>query len=172
MVRIPDFESEDVGSTPAAPAFKCPRCGNEINPNPGGITYCNLPWKDISLNCWMMRPMTEPPICPMCGQQHFIGNPCITNTLRPGAPITKDRDPLLTEREKTHGSFERHAEITQRLKRVMEAELTYHDLIDRHKESLQMIQHKIGRILAGKANFKDHWDDIAGYAKLGSEACD
>jgi hypothetical protein len=41
-----------------------------------------------------------------------------------------------------------------------------------HAESLEMIAHKIGRILAGNENFHDHWDDIAGYAKLGSEACD
>jgi hypothetical protein len=35
-----------------------------------------------------------------------------------------------------------------------------------------MIALKLSRILSGQANFKDHWNDIAGYAKLGSEACD
>ena len=34
-----------------------------------------------------------------------------------------------------------------------------------------MIALKLSRILSGQSNFKDHWDDIAGYAKLGSEAC-
>ena len=29
-----------------------------------------------------------------------------------------------------------------------------------------MILHKIGRILAGDPNHKDHWVDIAGYANL------
>ena len=29
-----------------------------------------------------------------------------------------------------------------------------------------MIQHKIARILNGDPNWKDTWDDIAGYAKL------
>ena len=34
-----------------------------------------------------------------------------------------------------------------------------------------MIALKLSRILSGQSNFKDHWDDIAGYAKLASEAC-
>jgi hypothetical protein len=36
-------------------------------------------------------------------------------------------------------------------------------------EALEMIAHKIGRILSGDPNHQDHWDDIAGYAKLVSE---
>jgi hypothetical protein len=44
-------------------------------------------------------------------------------------------------------------------------------LIPVHREALDMIALKLSRILSGQANFKDHWDDIAGYAKLGSEAC-
>ncbi len=31
-----------------------------------------------------------------------------------------------------------------------------------------MIAHKIGRIVSGNPNVQDHWDDIAGYAKLAS----
>jgi len=34
-----------------------------------------------------------------------------------------------------------------------------------------MIALKLSRILSGQADFKDHWDDIAGYAKLASEVC-
>ena len=79
---------------------------------------------------------------------------------------------LLNERAKTHGSFTDHAEITQDMKAVMEGRQSFDKLSPRHRESLHMIVHKIGRILAGNPNFKDHWDDIAGYAKLGSEACD
>ena len=37
------------------------------------------------------------------------------------------------------------------------------------QESLEMILHKIGRILEGNPNVEDHWDDIAGYAKLVSK---
>ncbi len=78
---------------------------------------------------------------------------------------------LLAEREKTHGSFEVHANITQMLKSVMHANASWNELSTRHKESLDMILHKIGRIMSGNPNFNDHWDDIAGYAKLGSQAC-
>jgi len=41
-----------------------------------------------------------------------------------------------------------------------------------HSLALHMIYVKIARILSGQASHRDHWDDIAGYAKLGSEACD
>ena len=82
-----------------------------------------------------------------------------------------DRDPLLQEREKTHGSFTDHARITQILKGYMAKENVYDKLNPRQCEALDMILHKIGRIAAGNPNWKDHWDDIAGYAKLGSESC-
>ena len=75
---------------------------------------------------------------------------------------------LLAERAKTHGDFSDHAKITQRLKRVMSD--TRPDgwlrLSAEQCEALEMIAHKIGRILAGDPNVKDHWDDIAGYATL------
>lgn len=90
--------------------------------------------------------------------------------------MSPPRDPLLVEREKTHGSYADHAYITQHLKDVLKAghpfDKKYASLSPRHRESLEMILHKIGRIMAGNPNFHDHWDDIAGYAKLGSEACD
>lgn len=71
---------------------------------------------------------------------------------------------ILSERQKTHGEFSTHAEIAQGLKDVMRS----HDgnLTPAQKESLEMILHKVARILNGNANHKDHWDDIAGYATL------
>ncbi len=79
--------------------------------------------------------------------------------------IRDEVDNILTERRSQHGDFTCHARITQDLKRVMAAEYTTsHTAIQR--EALEMIQHKIGRILAGNPNHQDHWHDIAGYAKL------
>lgn len=78
---------------------------------------------------------------------------------------------LLSERAKTHGSFEVHAKTTQSLKAVVTINLGDKILSPRHQEAIDMILHKIGRIVAGNPNFKDHWDDIAGYARLGSDAC-
>ena len=77
---------------------------------------------------------------------------------------------LLAERKKTHGDFTDHAEATQALKYVMYMSCKWDNhLTPVHREALEMIVHKIGRILAGNPNIKDHWDDIAGYAKLVSD---
>lgn len=83
-----------------------------------------------------------------------------------------DTQKLLEERAKTHGSYASHSRITQYLKDVMDDADRYKNLKPEHREALDMIAHKIGRILAGDPNFKDHWNDIAGYSTLASEACD
>lgn len=75
---------------------------------------------------------------------------------------------ILDERGKHYGVFTGHAEITQRLKGVIAEELaTRHKLLaDDQQEALDMICHKIGRILNGDADYDDSWVDIAGYAQL------
>jgi hypothetical protein len=72
----------------------------------------------------------------------------------------------LSERGKRYGEFPRHAEITQEIKRVMVAAPSWHRLTDPQKEALEMIAHKIGRILNGDPNYADSWHDLAGYATL------
>lgn len=72
---------------------------------------------------------------------------------------------VLTERKTTHGEFRDHARITQALKAVVRAE-GGERLSPIAAESIDMILHKIGRVLAGDPYFKDHWVDIAGYATL------
>lgn len=78
-------------------------------------------------------------------------------------------DALLEERGKTHGDFADHARITRGIKDMMIQERGWTRLNDMQKETLDMIAHKIGRIIAGNADFKDHWDDISGYARLVSQ---
>jgi hypothetical protein len=75
---------------------------------------------------------------------------------------------LLEERGRTHGDYAVHALITQDLKRVITHHVAGLDrrLDDDMQESLDMITHKIGRIIAGDPRFADHWADIAGYAQL------
>ena len=77
-----------------------------------------------------------------------------------------DINDILNEREETHGDFTSHAQISQALKESMRYYADWEYLPNTHKESLEMIVHKIGRILAGNPNHKDHWSDIAGYATL------
>jgi hypothetical protein len=87
---------------------------------------------------------------------------------RADCPHGPPREPLLVERQKTHGSFEDNARISQALKLLFVNE-GFGDLCDVHREALDMIALKLSRILSGQADFKDHWRDIAGYAKLGEE---
>jgi hypothetical protein len=86
-----------------------------------------------------------------------------------------DRDPLLQKREYTHGDFRSNAGVSQFLKRYFRATQNgYADgiTIDAQWEALDMICLKLSRILSGQSDFKDHWNDIAGYARLGMESCD
>jgi len=72
----------------------------------------------------------------------------------------------LAQRQKTHGNFSGHAEISQKLKTVMYETECWQDLPAEHREALDMIAHKIARILNGNPNHADHWHDISGYATL------
>ena len=74
----------------------------------------------------------------------------------------------LANRGTRYGSFDEHARITQNLKAVMKDSPNWQagSLSASQMESLEMIQHKIGRILNGDANYADSWHDIAGYAML------
>ena len=77
-------------------------------------------------------------------------------------------DKTLIERGSRYGKFADHATVTQRLKNVMHNSPNWTEgkLTDAQKESLEMMAHKIGRILNGDPNYDDSWIDIEGYAKL------
>jgi hypothetical protein len=73
----------------------------------------------------------------------------------------------LKERGKRYGKFTGHASITQMLKDVMRNTSNWDDLLTHDQcEALEMIAHKIGRILNGDPDYGDSWIDIAGYAQL------
>lgn len=76
---------------------------------------------------------------------------------------------LLAERKSTHGEYRDHARYTQALKGIIHSSPNWASMADHQKETLEMIAHKIGRILAGNPDFDDHWRDISGYAKLTEE---
>lgn len=77
-----------------------------------------------------------------------------------------DINTTLAERGKRYGAFSGHAVLTQSLKAVFASAQQYDDLTPSHREALDMIAHKIGRILNGDPNYADNWHDIAGYATL------
>jgi GTP1/Obg family GTP-binding protein len=72
----------------------------------------------------------------------------------------------LEARGKRYGSFMGHSQVTQALKIVMQEHPKWAQLQPYHKEALDMIVHKIGRVLNGDPDYIDNWHDIAGYAVL------
>jgi hypothetical protein len=75
---------------------------------------------------------------------------------------------MLAGREARYGSFQGHAEISQVIKQVIHsaARARNKELESDQLEALDMISHKIARIINGDPNYADNWIDIAGYATL------
>lgn len=93
--------------------------------------------------------------------------------------MTDKIEAMTGERGSKYGPFDHHANITQDLKRAIRERLEANlrargDLHTRQKdairEGLEMIFHKIGRIVNGDVAYQDSWDDIAGYANITSKA--
>jgi len=76
----------------------------------------------------------------------------------------------LKERGNRYGEFQEHARVTQNIKIAMDDSPNWDDLSPDKKEALEMIAHKIGRILNGDPEYHDSWHDIEGYARLVSDS--
>jgi hypothetical protein len=79
-----------------------------------------------------------------------------------------DLDKILVERGKTHGDYSHHSACSQQIKTVIRS-WGYENLSIHERETLEMIAHKMARILTGDPHFEDHWRDIAGYATLSAD---
>ena len=77
-----------------------------------------------------------------------------------------DVNTVLAERGKRYGEFHEHADIAQSLKHIMHCTGIWSQLSNDKREALEMIQHKVARILNGDPDYTDNWIDIAGYATL------
>jgi hypothetical protein len=75
-------------------------------------------------------------------------------------------DATLAERGTRYGSFPGHAKITQEMKLAMQGAAKWDTLTYDQKEALEMVVHKIGRILNGDPDYIDSWTDIIGYTRL------
>lgn len=86
-------------------------------------------------------------------------------------------DTTLEERGSRYGKFLEHADVTQAIKEAMRTGKNWPQGSTRYgrkgselsvdqMEALEMIAHKIGRILNGDPDYVDSWTDIAGYAAL------
>ena len=90
----------------------------------------------------------------------------VQELLNKPSPINVDA--TLVERGKRYGTFKGHAEVTYKLKNILRA---HADKMQRtfafdQAEAMDMICHKLGRIVNGDPDYVDSWVDIAGYAKL------
>jgi len=75
---------------------------------------------------------------------------------------------VLDTRAKDYGTFKDGAALMQSLKRSLADHAARHNkaFADDQWEALEMIVHKMGRIVNGNPDVVDHWVDIAGYATL------
>lgn len=96
---------------------------------------------------------------------HGIPMHLVCGACEPDATLSSI-DATLAERGSRYGDFTKHAAVSQAIKAA---------LFDcRHRESLpaymvealEMIAHKMGRIVNGDPHYHDSWHDIVGYAKL------
>jgi hypothetical protein len=77
-------------------------------------------------------------------------------------------DALVDERAGAYGKFKDLAEVSQRFKDSLQYFLITRNkyLAPDQQEALDMIFHKVARIINGDADYVDSWKDVAGYATL------
>lgn len=85
--------------------------------------------------------------------------------------MTQTLPDILKERGERYGQFRMCAKLSQDLKNTMACHDNWHRLDALHQEALEMIVHKIARIINGDPNHRDGWVDISGYATLVAEEC-
>ena len=74
---------------------------------------------------------------------------------------------VLSERRIQYGEFHTFALLCQSLKREVWGCDGWNNLSTAQAEAVEMILHKISRIVNGDPDIVDSWLDIAGYATLG-----
>lgn len=77
-----------------------------------------------------------------------------------------DINKIIAERTKSCGNFKDITETAQTIKRALRDGSKYFNTAPYLAEALDMIAHKLARIVDGNPYHKDHWLDIIGYAEL------
>lgn len=72
-------------------------------------------------------------------------------------------------RGETHGDYAQMSLRIQTIKSAMHSGPQWDNMSPGQREALELIATKIGRIVCGDPNFKDHWDDIIGYCNLAKD---
>ena len=82
-------------------------------------------------------------------------------------------DPAIPNRDDQHGGVQAVGQVSQGIKNCMRTSSNWFTLSFGGRDSLDMIAHKIGRILSGAdPHDRQHWEDIAGYAHAAMRSFD
>ncbi len=73
---------------------------------------------------------------------------------------------ILAERGSRYGEFKDNARVSQAIKAAMIDSPNWEYLESDFREALEMMAHKISRILNGDSSYIDSWIDISGFATL------
>jgi hypothetical protein len=104
----------------------------------------------------------QPPVpLPVPEVSRPIINPEITME-----PNETDVDQILGERGNRYGTFESNAKTCQLLKNVLHSQEGWYRLSYVQREAVEMMMHKISRLVNGDATYLDTVVDIAGYNQL------
>lgn len=98
-----------------------------------------------------------------------LAHAAMVESMRKGSPKESTNvDAILDARAENYGKFIDGAEIMQMLKRMVQGYIENRgtQLAFDQRESIDMIIHKLGRIINGNPDHVDSWRDIAGYATL------
>jgi len=74
--------------------------------------------------------------------------------------------PLNRERWKTHGNFKDNARLSQALKKIGHEAPGWGKMTDVMREVYDQEMMKWSRILSGRSDYREHWEDIGGYNNL------
>ena len=102
-----------------------------------------------------------PELLPMPKVSRPIVNPEITME-----PDETKVDQILGERGNRYGTFESNARTCQLLKNVLHSQEGWYRLSYVQREAVEMMMHKISRLVNGDATYLDTVVDIAGYNQL------
>lgn len=120
--------------------------------NPNGLSERSPYVKPIPFTEWDKSLVMRP---------HAKGDKSSTEPVK-APPIEKTQH----ERAKTYGKFSDLAKISQNLKSVMRNTPNWDKLKPNQKEALEMVMHKVARILNGDPDYADSWHDLGGYSGL------
>lgn len=173
-------EGENLGTLRAAnrAAVVCLSCGivktgtNKDERCAASLHDHKHQWNEPNQQSEVLSGILNSPSVPLSDSGGSDAREALAGNLYPGKIISvvpESLDQTLSDRGAKYGDFRDHAAITQQLKEVVrQAMFARHaeTFTPIHREAIDMILHKIGRILNGDPNYADSWTDIAGYAKL------